>query len=128
MEDLSHIFGGMYSDPISALIPTAQAAGNQSHDSNALTAPGGEPASDLRGTESDVIVHDAPVVDAEDYTRSPVEIGPGGGKVNADSNDDRPSLFTVPGGDVWKSSRETGNPVPDITPRSMLRRGEWNIL
>ena len=127
MQDLTNsIWSEMRTDPFSALIPTAQAAGNQSHEDNALTARGSEPASELASIPGETITHPAPQLDVEDFRDSPVEVDAGGSFVNASSNDDRPSIFSVPSGDVWKRSKETG--IPEVNSRNMIKRGQFNQL
>lgn len=129
MQDLTgSIWSEMATDAFSALIPTSQEGGNCSYDSNALSAPGSEPANDLRSLPGEIIVHAAPVLDTENFTSSPVERGADGSHVNHDSNDDRPTVFTNSDGGGWMTSRESGVPLPDVSDRSLVRRGQWNQL
>lgn len=124
MQDLSSLLPG---DPVSALAPTSQAAGNQRHDnSQAMTAPGTVPASPLTGMPGEVTVHEAPVIGATAYD-TPVLIGPGGAKVTAD-NADRTNPFTEPDGAGWRSGRDTSAPdvLPETRGKPRISLGQWN--
>lgn len=57
MEDLTSM---LKPDPVSALVPTSQQGGNNPHQNNAMTAPGGDPAGGL-GAD----VSEAPVVETQ---------------------------------------------------------------
>lgn len=99
MEDLS----GLFSDPISALVPTAQSGGNQvSSLANAMTAPGSQPSTPFTSMPGEVIDHPAPDVDATRHDRRTVT---GGG--DSGLRGGRPAL--VRGG--WNDMG--GGPAPE---------------
>ena len=128
MEDLTHIFRDMGSDPITALAPTSQSAGNQRHDNSlAQTAPGTVPASPVNGTAGEITDHEPPEIHAEAYD-TPVLRDPDGSHVNPDANADRGTSYTRADGSGWNSSTASASPVPAMGRRSMLRRGEWNNI
>jgi hypothetical protein len=124
MQDLTHLLPG---DPITALAPTAQAGGNQFHsNARAMTAPGSEPASQVNSMPGEITEHPAPEISAAAYD-TPVLRGPDGSHVHPD-NADRSNPFTVEDGSGWQAGRDTAAPdvLPEVTRRSLIRRGEWN--
>jgi hypothetical protein len=124
MEDLSHIFARMGSDPITVLAPSSMAGGNRVSDSarQTMTAPGSEPVDPMPPAD---LMGD-PTIGATAYD-TPVLRDPDGSAHRAD-NADRSSSYTEPDGAGWFSSAPAASPAPEITPRSLLRRGEWNNI
>lgn len=127
VEDLSSIFARNGGDPITAIAPTSQSAvGQSSSNELARTAPGSEPSTDLRTTNNEIPVHDAPQIHAEAYN-GPVLLDPSGADVSPD-NADRGNPFSRPDGAGWRSGADTATPLPGLTRRTMVRRGEWNEI
>ena len=123
MEDLSSIFARLGGDPITALAPTSQAAGNmQSSPRLAMTARGSEPVDPLpdRDHQGD------PTVGAQSYD-TPVLRGPDGASRRPD-NADRSNPFSEPDGGGWQRGSDHTNPVSRQGSRMMIRRGEWNDI
>lgn len=123
--DLSHLLG---TDPISALVPTAQSGGGEPHFNRAHTAPGSAPSLEVVRMPDETDTHPAPEISADLYD-TPVLIGEDGAKVTADENTGRPSPFTDDGdGTPWRSGRDTSAPLGGTVPRRVLRMGQWNNL
>ena len=98
MQDLSR---DLLPDPISAMVPTSQSAGNRAFLNDAMTAPGGTPAGGLPGEEH---VESVPVVDDIVYDpKGKVHVvNDQGGHQIPDSNTDRSTLFTQDDGSGWR--------------------------
>jgi hypothetical protein len=110
VQNLSNLLPGD-GDPISALVPTSQRAGETSDNSHARTAPGGD---------SGVPQQPAPAVSDTPHTRVTVTDGtepPPATPYNR--ADGTPWAETDPSDDVIQ-----GGSMP--RPRGILRMGEWN--
>ena len=116
MQDLSNILPG---DPVSCLVPTSQAGGNQvSSNANARTAPGSQPSTPFRSFDNEVIDHEPPAVVAEVHTRVTV-------------TDCREAPNATPysraDGTPWAETDATDDVITGQA-QPMIRMGRWNSV
>lgn len=118
MEDYS---GLLDPDPISALTPTSQAAGNSTSSNRfARTGPGSVPVDPMPPSRQQA----DPAIDATAYD-TPVRIGAGGAKVTQDGNTARPTPYTEDDGSGrWRTAQRSLG-LPD---RPRVALGQRNEL
>jgi hypothetical protein len=116
VQDVSHLLPG---DPISALVPTSQAGGNQvSSNANARTAPGSQPSTPFTSFANEVIDHPAPAVQAEDHARTVITNG---------QEAPPASPFGQPDGSGWSES-DAADILPETRGRPRITLGRWNSV
>ncbi|SRR5260370_20493485 len=123
MRDLTReMFGD---DPISALIPTSQAGGNQVTSLvKAHTAPGSQPSTPFTSLKGETIDHPPPVVEHEDHV-PPVLRDADGHHVNPD-NADRSTPFDQPDGAGWNTAGDISDVLPETRGKPSIKLGRWN--
>jgi hypothetical protein len=119
VEDVSRYLPG---GRVGVLGVTSQNAGNQSFEDRAKTAPGTPPAGQLDVLPGEILTHQAPEITAIGYD-TPVLRGPDGASVTPDLAG-RSNPYSRDDGAGWRAAE----PLPPVTGRSLIRRGEWNSI